>query len=107
MGMGDSLCPHCGTFEDNKHLFQKYARVCDLWDGFYSRVARDLPAIPSDLELLMLDFVAASTQQERLVVGHLGTSVLEVWEGEQHQASGWAGADCSLQGLFPGCRPFF
>ncbi len=39
---------------------QGCARVSDLWDGLYSRVARELPAIPSDLELLMLDFAAAS-----------------------------------------------
>ncbi len=28
----------------------------------------------------MLDFPAASGQQEKLVVGHLGTLVSEVWE---------------------------
>ncbi len=51
------------------------ARIRDLWDGFYSRVARILPAIPSDLDLLRLDFEAVSAQQERLVVGHLGNII--------------------------------
>ncbi len=74
------MCLHCGVLEDIMHLFPGCARVSDLWDGLYSRVARALLAIPSDLELLMLDFPASSSQQERLVDGHLVTFVSEVWE---------------------------
>ncbi len=61
LGVGDGLCPHCGSPEDIRHLFLECARVRDPWDGFYSRVARILPAIPSDLDLLRLVFEVVST----------------------------------------------
>jgi hypothetical protein len=63
MGAGDGLCGQCGVPEDTRHLFQQYTRVADLWDGLYSRLARELPAVPSDLDLLLLDFKAASPLQ--------------------------------------------
>jgi hypothetical protein len=80
----------------------------DLWDGFYSRVARILPAIPSDLDLLRLDFEAVSTQQERLVVGHLGTFVSEVWEARNClRPLARQELVAAFRALCPGYQPLF
>ncbi len=108
IGTGDRMCVHCGVPEDIRHLFQERARVSDLWDRLYSRVAKELSAIPSDLELLMLDFAAASTHQERLVVAHLGTFVSEVWE-PRHSLRPLAKQElaATFRAFFPGCRSFF
>ncbi len=59
MGAGDGLCGCCGVPEAARHLFQQWSRVANLWDGLYSRLARELPTVPSDWDLL-LDFEAAS-----------------------------------------------
>jgi hypothetical protein len=98
----------CGVPEDIRHLFQECVSVSDLWDCLYSRVAKELSAIPSDLELVILDFAAASTHQERLVVVHLGTFVSEVWK-PRHSLRPLARQElaAAFRAFFPGCRPFF
>jgi hypothetical protein len=108
MGAGDGLCERCGVPEDTRHLFQQYPRVADLWDGLYSRLARELPAVPSDWELLLLDFEAASPLQERLVVAHLGTFVAEVW-GARHCLRPVSRHEvaAAFRAFFPGLRPSF
>jgi hypothetical protein len=75
---GDGVCPHCGEPEDIVHFFQRCVRVSDLGDGLYYRVATEvLCQIGS---FLMLNFSATSSQEEHLLVAHLGTLVSEVWE---------------------------
>ncbi len=107
-GLGDGLCSHCGSPEAIKHLFLECARICDLWDCFYSRVARIVPAILSDLELLRLDFEAVSKLQERLVLRHLGTFVSEVGEARNgHRPLARQELAAAFRALFPGCQPFF
>jgi hypothetical protein len=78
--VAEGSCPHCGALETTRHFFQLCPRKADLWDGLDVRLVTMVPGLPSDLELLMLAFLALVASVERVVVALVATLVLEVWE---------------------------
>ncbi len=106
--VAEGSCPHCVDLESTRHFFQICPRIADLWDSLYVRLVTMVPGLSSDLELLMLAFPASVASVERVVVLHVATLVLEVWET---RSCLWPPSRgdlvTSLRVHFPALRPFF